>query len=142
MTDTVPTKTLYEKRHTISLTQEMDEKMTQLLAKQGRSVSFNDLVRIALRQYIDDQEDQIGSRRHFSKSLQNRLDQLEGKLLFYLQVIIFLIAGNLAVIVQAVTKDPNIQSTDLIRRAIKITFTEGPKLNKQLDAVLEEINAE
>jgi len=142
MTDTAPTKNIYEVKKTVYMTNEMEERLNQILAKQDRSTSFNDLARTAFRQYIDEQEDQIGSRRHFSKSLQNRLDLLEGKLLFYLDVIIFLIAGNLAVIVQAVTKDPNLQSTDRIRRAIKITFSEGPKLNAQLDAVLEEHNGE
>ena len=142
MTDTAPTKNIYEVKKTIYMTNEMEERLNQILAKQDRSTSFNDLARTAFRQYIDDQEDVIGSRRHFSKSLQNRLDQLEGNILFYLDVIIFLLAANLAVIVQAVTRDAKVQSTALIRTALKTALTEGPVLNKQIAAVREELSGE
>src|SRR5258708_391349 len=126
MTDEVPTRSKYTERYTLIVTEEMDRKLQQLLDKQDRSVSLSDLLRTAIRQYIDDQEDVIGSRRHFSKSLQNRLDQLENNLLFYLDVIIFLLAASLAVIVQAVTRDAKVQSTALIRVSIKTALTEGP----------------
>ncbi len=142
MSDMAPTKTIYEVTRTLRLTKDMDDKLQQILKKQDRSVSLNDLMRTAIRQYIDDQEDVIGSRRHFSKSLQNRLDQLEGNILFYLDVIIFLLAANLAVIVQAVTRDAKVQSTALIRTALKTALTEGPVLNKQIAAVREELSGE
>jgi Arc/MetJ-type ribon-helix-helix transcriptional regulator len=77
-------------RYTVSVTPAMDERLKQLLSKQDREVSMSDLCRIALRQYIDDQEDQIGSKRHFSKSLQTQLEALENHLLFYLNLLIFL----------------------------------------------------
>jgi hypothetical protein len=34
-----------------------------------------------LREYLDKQEDQVGSRRHFSKSMNKRMDRLEQMLL-------------------------------------------------------------
>ena len=39
-----------------------------------------DLARTALREYLDNQGDQIGSRRHFSKSMNKRMDRLERQL--------------------------------------------------------------
>ena len=142
MSDLVPTKTIYEVTRTLRLTKDMDDRLQQILKKQDRTVSVNDLLRTAIRQYIDDQEDVIGSRRHFSKSLQNRLDQLESNLLFYLDVIIFLLAASLALIIQAVTRDSKVQSATLIRVAIKTALTEGPVLNKQVAAVREELGGE
>ena len=142
MTNEVPTRSKYTERYTLIVTEEMDRKLQQLLDKQDRSVSLSDLLRTAIREYIDDQEDVIGSRRHFSKSLQNRLDQLENNLLFYLDVIIFLLAANLAVIVMAVTRDPKVQSTNLIRVALKTALTEGPVLNQQIAAVRKELSGE
>src|SRR5450432_4543212 len=113
MSDIPPTRTKYSIRYSVSVTPQMDEKLKQVLAKLDRSATTNDLVRTALRQYLDDQEDVIGSRRHFSRSLQNRVDQLESNLLFYLNVLIFLFASCLAVMLQAVTKDSKVQSTAL-----------------------------
>src|SRR5258706_2609229 len=124
MSDAVPTRTQFGVRRTLNISEEMDRRFQQLLLKQERDVSLNDLFRMALRQYLDDQEDVIGSRRNFSKSLQNRLDQLESNLLFYLNVLIFLFASCLAVLLQAVTTDSQVQSTTLIRTAIGTALKE------------------
>jgi len=142
MNDVVPTRTQYGVRRTLNISEEMDRRFQQLLLKQERDVSLNDLFRMALRQYLDDQEDVIGSRRNFSKSLQNRLDQLESNLLFYLNVLIFLFASCLAVLLQAVTKDSKVQSTTLIRTAIATALKEGSILNKQIAAVRQELSEE
>ena len=142
MSDTVPTRTQFGVRRTLNISEEMDRRFQQQLLTQARDVSLNDLFRMALRQYLDDQEDVIGSRRNFSKSLQNRLDQLENNLLFYLNVLIFLFAGCLAVLLQAVTKDSKVQSTALIRTAVTTALKEGPTLNKQIAAVRQELSEE
>jgi hypothetical protein len=142
MSDIVPTRTQYGVRRTLNISEEMDRRFQQLLLKQQRDISLNDLFRMALRQYLDDQEDVIGSRRNFSKSLQNRLDQLENNLLFYLNVLIFLFASCLAVLLQAVTKDSKVQSTALIRTAIATALKEGSILNKQIAAVRQELSEE
>ncbi len=135
MSDIPPTRTQYSIRYSVSVTPEMDERLKQILGKQDRRTSMNDLVRLALRQYIDDQEDVIGSRRHFSKSLQNRVDDLEGLVVFYLNILIFLFASSLAVLIQATTGDTKIQSISLIRTAIASALRDGPQLSKQIQAV-------
>ena len=136
-----PVQTKYPIRRTVNITQEMEDRFQQILSKQDRSFTQQDLYRTALRQFLDDQEDVIGSRRHFSKSLQTRFDQLENNLLFYLNVLIFLMASCLAVLVQAVTKDGKVQSSALIRTAIATALKEGPTLNNQIAAVREELDA-
>jgi len=120
----------------------MDEKLTQLLGRLERGTSRNDLIRLALRQYIDDQEDVIGSRRHFSKSLQRRLDLMEFKHVFYLDILIYLIAASQATLLAYATKDSKVQSLNLIRIAIKAAMKEGPEMNQQLGGVIAELTDE
>jgi Arc/MetJ-type ribon-helix-helix transcriptional regulator len=67
-------------QRTIYLTPEMQERLEQLLCKRGREVSQNDLIREALRYYLDNQEDILGSSRPFQKSLQEHVDKLEMRL--------------------------------------------------------------
>lgn len=77
-------------RRSIAMTQEMRDLLAQLAAKQGREVSESDLIRDAIRLYLDQQADLVGSRRHFQKSLQTRLDHLESTLTFHLHILIAL----------------------------------------------------
>src|SRR5258706_14514188 len=96
MSDAVPTRTQFGVRRTLNISEEMDRRFQQLLLKQERDVSLNDLFRMALRQYLDDREDVIGSRRSFSNSLKNRLYQLASNLLLYNNALLCLLAGVLA----------------------------------------------
>src|SRR5260221_14750476 len=100
-----PVQTKFPVRRTVNITQEMEDRLQQILSKQDRGFTHQDLYRTALRQYLDDQKDIIGSRRHFSKSLQNPPDQLENNLLFYLNVLIYLLASCLPALVHAVTTE-------------------------------------
>src|SRR4051794_10931348 len=110
MTDAQQLKTKYPVRHTVNITEDMDVRLQLILSKQGRDTSLNDVFRTAIRQYLDDQEDIIGSRRHFSKSLQRRLDLMEFKHVFYLDILIYLIAASQATLLAYATKDSKVQS--------------------------------
>ena len=79
-------------RRSISMTPEMRDLLAQIVAKRGREVKENDLIREAIRQYLDEQADVVGSRRHFQKSLQVRLDRLENTLTFQMNVLTYLLA--------------------------------------------------
>src|SRR5258708_2845656 len=142
MTNGSPVQTKYPVRRTVNITQEMEDKLHQILTKQDRSYTQQDLYRAALRQYIDDQEDVIGSRRHFSKSLQRRLDLMEFKHVFYLDILIYLIAASQATLLAYATKDSKVQSLNLIRIAIKAAMKEGPEMNQQLGGVIDEMTDE
>jgi hypothetical protein len=74
------------------MAQEMHELLLQLAAMRGRGVTEADLIREAIRQFLDEQSDVVGSRRHFQKSLQERLDQLESTLTFHLHILIYLLS--------------------------------------------------
>lgn len=81
-------------RRSLSMTPAMRDRLAQLASKQPRDVTEADLIREAIRQYLDEQEDLIGSRKHFQKSLRERVDQLESALAFQLNVLIHLLATD------------------------------------------------
>jgi hypothetical protein len=108
-------------RRSISMTPEMRDRLQQLASKHPRTIKEADLIREAIRLYLDEQQDIIGSRRHFQKSLQQRLDQLENLLTFHLNVLIFLIA----------TDDPEIHQI-LLDQAIKAARKNSKALKKRM----------
>ncbi len=87
----MPQKTV---RRSLAMTPAMRDRLAQLVSKQPRNVTEADLIRQAIRQYLDEQEDLIGSRKHFQKSLRERIDQLESALAFHLNVLIHLLASD------------------------------------------------
>lgn len=111
-------------RRSISMTPEMRDLLAQIVAKRGREVKENDVIREAIRQYLDEQADVVGSRRHFQKSLQARLDQMESTLVFQMQVLTYLLA--------AVLGD---ESGAAIDDAIVTARRDGEALLKQIAAV-------
>src|SRR5690349_19587416 len=96
--EVAPASATYTVSWHFDVTPEMAQKVQQILDRQGRDANRSDLLRTAVRQYLDDQEDVIGSRRHFSKSMQRRLDVLEFKLIFYLDILIYMAAASFALI--------------------------------------------
>ncbi len=111
-------------RRSIAMTQEMRDLLAQLAAKQGRDVSESDLIRDAIRLYLDQQADLVGSRRHFQRSLQERLDALEGTLTLHLHVMIALLLMLLEGDVSQV-----------IDEAIVIARRDGKRLQSRINAV-------
>jgi len=56
------------------MTPAMRARLQQLLDNETRDVTEADLIRQAIREYLDRQEDITGSRAHFRKSFQARID--------------------------------------------------------------------
>ncbi|KAB2902483.1 MAG: hypothetical protein F9K27_16700 [Anaerolineae bacterium] len=83
----------YNYRSSISITQAMHERLTQVVVNR-HDPKFNqsDAVREAIRFYLDNQEDLIGSRKHFGRSLQRSLSQHEQTILFTLHALLLLVA--------------------------------------------------
>ena len=111
-------------RRSISMTPEMRDLLAQIAAKRGRDVTEVDLIREAIRHYLDEQADVVGSRRHFQKSLQARLDELEHTLTFQTNILIYLLS--------AVIGD---ESGAAIENAIIIAKRDGETLLAQIAAV-------
>jgi hypothetical protein len=78
-------------KRSVSMAQEMHALLRQLAAMRG--VSESDLIREAIRQFLEEQSDVVSSRRHFQKSLQDLLDKMEGTLTFHLHILIYLLSA-------------------------------------------------
>lgn len=130
-------------QRTVYLSPEMWDYLTQLAAKRGRDCNENSLIREALRTFIDGQSEIIGSRRHFQKSLQETLDQVEQRLMrssattqFYLHIVIQLLAFSMAHIITAITRK-EITAPQLLHHAIIEARREETVLSAQVQSVRE-----
>ena len=112
-------------RRSVSMTPEMRDLLQQIAAKRGREITEADLIREAIRRFLDEQEDIVSSRRHFQKSLQERIDRLENVILFQLDVVIFLVT----LLSSALDSDAYIEEAVITAR------TKGEALQKQIAAV-------
>jgi len=69
-------------RRSVAMTPQMRQRLQQLLEKETRDVTEADLIRQAIREFLDRQEDITGSRAHFRKAFRTRIDDLEFSLDF------------------------------------------------------------
>ncbi|MCA0453940.1 MAG: hypothetical protein LCI00_08200 [Chloroflexi bacterium] len=113
-------------KRSITMTQEMRDRLALLVSKRPRDTTEADLIREAIRLYLDNQEDIIGSRKHFQKSLQDRLDQMESAFAFHLNVLIYLLTAL----------EPD-GSPERIADAIIAAKRDGNTLLEQIKAVRE-----
>ena len=65
----------YPQRLSVQVTKAMDDRLEQVA--RGRDEAKAEVVRAALRAFLDEQEDVIGSRKHFTKAFGRRVDQVE-----------------------------------------------------------------
>jgi predicted DNA-binding protein len=68
-------KSQYTNRLTVHITGAMDVRLEQIASQRDEPKA--EVVRAALRAYLDEQEDLIGSRKHFTKMFQRRVDYVE-----------------------------------------------------------------
>jgi len=124
-------------RRSVAMTPQMRKRLQQLLEKQTRDVTEADLIRQAIREYLDRQEDVVGSRAHFRKAFQDRIDELQGDLEFHLHVIIALLAHGLTVMLPVFTEQP-ITTLELIQAAIVSAQQNAEVIRSQIDVVREQ----
>ena len=79
-------------RRSLSMTPAMAQRLTQIATTKPRNITESDLIREAIRRFLDEQEDLIGSRKHFQRSFRQRIDDLEEAVTFQLNVLTFLLA--------------------------------------------------
>jgi predicted DNA-binding protein len=65
----------FPKRLSAQITEAMNDRLEQVA--RGRDEAKAEVVRAALRAYLDEQEDLIGSRKHFTKAFGRRVDYVE-----------------------------------------------------------------
>lgn len=130
-------------QHTLYMTPEMWAYLEQLARQRGRDCQENDLIREAIRAYLDQQADVVGSRRYFQRSLQERLDQLEkshqsdsARLQFYLHILIHLIAVGLASVITVLSRK-EISAQQLLERAVIQARKDEAIFSQQVQSVRE-----
>lgn len=121
-------------RSSISMTQAMWEKLCQVVTnRRDPKFKTSDAVREAIRLYLDNEEDLIGSRKHFSKSLQRSLSLHEQTMLFTLHALLLLVARLFVYIIKS--RDGRDLDPLLL---IESSIVDSKKLSKRL---LEAANA-
>ncbi len=121
-------------RSSISMTQAMWEKLCQVVInRRDPKFKTSDAVREAIRLYLDNEEDLIGSRKHFSKSLQRSLSLHEQTMLFTLHALLLLVARLFVYIIKS--RDGRDLDPLLL---IESSIVDSKKLSKRL---LEAANA-
>ncbi|MCA9885057.1 MAG: hypothetical protein KC708_18900, partial [Anaerolineae bacterium] len=94
--------------------------------------------RAALRAYLDRQSNQVASKRHFSYSLQQRLNYLD----WHLSVITTLLAQALAMIITAITGQ-KVTPDKLLEQSIRMATDKYSELTQRLnDALPDEESGE
>lgn len=83
----------YDHRVSIHVTGAMHTRLTRLA--DDRNLPIAELARDALREYLDQQEDVHGSRKHFTKGFQRRIDFIEWQLF----VLLWLVARSFAYLI-------------------------------------------
>jgi Arc/MetJ-type ribon-helix-helix transcriptional regulator len=121
-------------RRSVAMTPQMRARLQQLLEKETRDVTEADLIRQAIREFLDRQEDITGSRAHFRKTFRTRIDDLEAALAFRVDVLIALVAHGLAVMLPVFTEQP-ITADELIQAAIIAAAQNTQTLQEQINAV-------
>ena len=76
------------------MTPEMAQRLKQITSTKPRNITEADVIRDAIRCYLDEQEDLVGSRKHFQRSFRDRIDQLEEAVNFQLNVLIYLLVAD------------------------------------------------
>ncbi|KAB2893815.1 MAG: hypothetical protein F9K28_07650 [Bacteroidetes bacterium] len=124
----------YAHRSSISMTQATWEKLCQVVTnRRDPKFKTSDAVREAIRLYLDNEEDLIGSRKHFSKSLQRSLSLHEQTMLFTLHALLLLVARLFVYIIKS--RDGRDLDPLLL---IESSIVDSKKLSKRL---LEAANA-
>jgi len=129
-----PTRTV---RRSVAITPQMRARLQQLVDQQDRTITEAEIIRQAIREYLDRQEDITGSQAHFRKVFRDRIDSLQDELQFYAQVVLALIAQASAVMLPVFTERP-ITPADLIQAAIVAAALDAPTIQKHVDTVREQ----
>jgi Arc/MetJ-type ribon-helix-helix transcriptional regulator len=111
-------------KRSVSMSSETHDLLVQLAVNREGYVTEADLIREAIRQFLEEQTDVLSSRRHFQQSLQDRLDRLEAMLTFHLNILIYLLVAPLSE-----------EGDQIIEDAIVAAKRDGDALLEQIQAV-------
>lgn len=127
----IPTKPKYESRVVARVTENMHQRLREVGHRKGL-MQDTQILRDAIRFYLDHQTDLLGSKGYFTQTVRNRLDAHEEALSFQLSIIINILAKGIAAIITLLGQllemqggqrlsptDPNTLIRDGVQDAIK-----------------------
>ena len=131
----------------IRLTPAMHQHLAQMMANDGYA-SMSDAGREAIRFYIDHRADAIGSRRHFARSMQTRLDEVEDFVHAQSAVQTYMLAQSVAqqmtlleqVLAALTQQEGELRKTkgsDVLGNAVKIAQAQQASLRTTVDKLRE-----
>src|SRR5579864_3021652 len=94
----------FDARLNVYVSAELQRKLEQIRDQRGPQTTVPDIVRDAIRQYIDNEEEIIGSRRHFQRNLREALEEAKFELLWNNLVLMAFIWQGTSPVVNAVTQ--------------------------------------
>lgn len=103
-------------------------KLLQQVRVAQQFTSDADVVRRALQAYLDEQSDQVASKRHFSASFRRRMDHVD----WHLSVITYLLAQTFALLITRATGQKVLADT-LLEQAIRQASQHHGTLHERLD---------
>ena len=124
-------KTKYTSRLSVHVTPAMSDRLDQIALMRDEAKA--EIVRSALRAYLDEQEDLLSSRKHFTKMFQRRVTYIER----LLAISLWLNMQTLQILFERVEKEPQ-DLGDLLAEAVQSGIETEDQLHTLVEIVLRQ----
>jgi predicted DNA-binding protein len=121
----------YTSRLSVHVTPAMSDRLDQIALMRNEAKA--EIVRSALRVYLDQQEDFLGSRKHFTKMFQRRVTYIER----LLAISLWLNVQTLQILFERVKKEPY-ELADLLAEAVQSGIKTEGELHTLIEIVLRQ----
>jgi hypothetical protein len=115
----------YDHRLSLHITAAMHTRLNHLA--DDRNLPIAEIAREALRLYLDEQEDVLGSRKHFTKGFQRRMDYQD-----WLHIVAMTTLLRAFSILLSAALESDFDEADLLRDVLARTPNQGERLHKIL----------
>ena len=123
----------------VPITSAMMAQLEHLSGLRDRSV--NDLVRTAIREFLDNQGEVAGSRRWFTKAFRETVMEGFELMSWHLVLLIVLVSHGLSILIQTQIADPEkareFSSGNLLAQAEKMTVDRGWKVAARIEETIK-----
>ncbi len=127
----------FDARLNVYVTAAMQHKLEQLRDQRGPQITVPDLVREAIRQYLDNEEEIIGSRRHFQRGLRETVMLAKDELLWNNLVTLGFLWQLQSPVLAATTKQ-SLNFREVFDKALAFASRSWEPLLKETEAALEQ----
>jgi len=124
-------KSQFTNRLTVHITGAMEDRLEQIASQRDEPKA--EVVRSALRAYLDEQEDLIGSRKHFTKMFQRRVDYVERLVV----ICLWLNVQIMQILFERVKKEPY-EMAELLEDAIGAGIATESAIHTLVERVLQQ----